>query len=202
MILSSPRKSYDELYNYIKGSSSRPAPRGRETVEVMGLQLNFDDPTDCMTFGGQEMITYVLSEIRTVKANESPDRKAPQRLIDKLDLERDGTFFEEGIREAVGGNWDTWVRRFENDSDTRKCAATFTRPSDGDPPCTMTMQFLYRDGKMNLITFNRSQDMTFAYKMDCALFGNLLTDMAHEVGADVGRWIHNIGSAHIYESDI
>lgn len=202
MMLESPAGTYQHVYDMVKQSASHPSPRGRKTVEIMSLNLEFYHPEKCMIFEDEDMIDYIESEIRTVKSGEPPERKAPQELIDKLDLEEDGTFFEQGIRDAVSHNWDMWTTRLRQTQDTRKCAATFTHPKDDNPPCTISMQFLYRHGELHLITYNRSQDMTFAYKMDCALFGTLLSDMAEEVGADVGHWYHNIGSAHIYESDL
>lgn len=203
MRLQSPVESYNVLLGNVLAQGDEASPRDSLTKELCGLYVSFDDPTDNMIVG-EEHEDFIESEIRTVMAGEPPEQKAPDELIERLDLEEDGTFFEQGIRDAISSNWDTWVSRFHEDRDTRKNCATFTRPTDRDPPCTIAIQFVVRNNDVHLHTFNRSQDLMFAYPMDCALFGTLIEHMANDLDGlvkdeiTVGRWSHLMGSAHIY----
>lgn len=202
------RYSYDnavDAYPYIVEQvmemGSYVAPRGAYTVEIPGFEVEFRNPSKCMIVEGDTR-DFLESEIETIKAGEPPERTVDDELVERLDLEEDGTFFESGVREAISESWDAWVERFNEDPFTRKNAATFTSPGDTDPPCTMMMQFLYRNQQLHLYTVNRSQDMTFAFPMDMGLFGTLLQDMANEIGVAVGCHRHTMMSAHIYEEQL
>lgn len=198
LTLNSPEQGYSEILDHVMAYGHEVRPRGSLTQEITGLVLEFHDPSECMIVDDVQK-QFLESEVETVKDGTAPEMKASQELIDRLDLEEDGTFFEEGIRQAVSLNWMEWIERFQNDPDTRKNAATFTVPVDDNPPCTIAMQFLLRDGELSLMTFNRSQDLMFAFPMDAGLFGTLLSDMAYVLEVDIGTWTHLIGSAHIYE---
>lgn len=194
----SPELAYRQILNEVMEYGSEVSPRGAKTKEIAPMIVSFVEPTENMIVDDVQQ-QFLESEIETVKSGDPPEMKAHDELIERLDLEEDGTFFEAGIREAVSTNWQTWIDRFSEDFATRKNCATFTVPSDDNPPCTIAMQFLVRDDKLHLTTFNRSQDLMFAFPMDAGLFGTLLEDMAYILELDVGFWTHIMGSAHIYE---
>lgn len=198
MRLESPEQSYPIIIGEVMAQGEDVTVRGNETREAMGMYLIFDDPTDCMIVEGEKR-EFLESEIETIMEGKPPKQKAPDEVAQRLDLEEDGTFFEDGVRTAVSELFKPWYNRFNTvGRTTRKNASTFSSPGDHDPPCTMVMQFMLRGGELHLITFNRSQDLIFAFPMDAGLFGNLLNTMAKSLGVPVGKWCHLMGSAHIY----
>lgn len=197
-------ESYGELLEDIYHHGAAVRPRDKLTFEIRGLTVVSKDPT---THKLVEDRTFIESEIRTVLSGDPPDVRANSELVERLDLEEDGTFFEKGIRDAISHNWDDWVHRLRKmDAASRKCAAVFTHPRDPDPPCTMFIQFLVRGGEVHLFTLNRSQDMFFAYPMDMELFETLQCRMAKELSevnpVGVGGHWHTMISAHIYEEQL
>ena len=68
-----------------------------------------------------------------------------------------------------------------------------------DVPCTTTIQFLCRDEQLHVIVTMRSNDAYVGLPLDVFTFTMLQELMAGELGVGVGRYIHTVGSLHIYE---
>lgn len=68
-----------------------------------------------------------------------------------------------------------------------------------DIPCTLTLQFLIRGGRLNLITTMRSNDawLGLPYDLFCFCFIQLM--MARKLGVEVGTYSHHAGSMHLYD---
>lgn len=71
-----------------------------------------------------------------------------------------------------------------------------------DTPCTLTLQFLQREGKLHLIVNMRSNDLWFGMPYDMFSFCSLQVKMAMELGLEVGTYTHVAGSLHVYERDL
>lgn len=70
-----------------------------------------------------------------------------------------------------------------------------------DVPCAVSIQFLLRSGCLDVITYMRSNDVYLGLPYNVAAFCFLQEVMAGWLSVDVGRYVHVIGSAHLYESD-
>lgn len=70
-----------------------------------------------------------------------------------------------------------------------------------DIPCTLSWQFLIVAGKLELIVTMRSEDLWLGFPYD--VFSNTILQrlVADAIGLPTGRYIHNVGSLHIYERD-
>ena len=71
--------------------------------------------------------------------------------------------------------------------------------SHKDIPCTCTLQFLARDGILDLITHMRSNDAYLGLPHDIFSFTMLQEMLASHLGLKVGRYRHLVGSLHIYD---
>lgn len=72
---------------------------------------------------------------------------------------------------------------------------------NSEVPCTCTIQFLCRDGKVDAIATMRSNDAVRGMPHDVFAFTMLQEIVARALGADVGTYRHWAGSLHIYEDD-
>lgn len=70
-----------------------------------------------------------------------------------------------------------------------------------DVPCTVYLQFLLRDGKLNLSVHMRSNDIWMGVPYDMFSFCFLQMKMAMELGVEIGEYTHYAGSLHIYARD-
>lgn len=67
-----------------------------------------------------------------------------------------------------------------------------------DIPCTLTLQFRVVDGKLNLITNMRSNDIWLGLPYDVFCFTSLQMLVASELGLSLGWYQHQAGSLHCY----
>ena len=70
-----------------------------------------------------------------------------------------------------------------------------------DVPCTVYLQFFIRNGKLNLSTHMRSNDLWMGVPYDMFNFCFLQILMAMELGVEVGQYTHYAGSLHMYARD-
>lgn len=71
-----------------------------------------------------------------------------------------------------------------------------------DLNCTIALQFLLRNNKLDLIVTMRSNDIWLGLPYDLFNFTCMQIQMAMELGVDIGMYYHNAGSLHIYKEDV
>jgi hypothetical protein len=95
--------------------------------------------------------------------------------------------------------------RLKADPDTRQAVIPIFRTSDQkmatskDYPCTLTLQFLIREGRLNLLVNMRSNDCLLGLPYDVSQFGILGKAMAGWLGIPTGWYAHHAGSMHSYD---
>jgi thymidylate synthase len=70
-----------------------------------------------------------------------------------------------------------------------------------DVPCTCTLQLLNRNGRLDMITYMRSNDVFVGLPHDVFCFTLLQEWMARRLGIDPGVYKHAVGSLHLYDRD-
>lgn len=68
-----------------------------------------------------------------------------------------------------------------------------------DLPCTVSLQYFIRDGKLYATTYMRSNDIWLGFPYDVFTFTCLQIKLAFELGVEVGTYTHVAGSLHLYE---
>lgn len=68
-------------------------------------------------------------------------------------------------------------------------------------PCTCTLQFLFRQGKVHLLANMRSNDVHLGLPHDVFCFTMLQEIVAMSVSAELGVYKHAVGSLHLYSKD-
>lgn len=69
-----------------------------------------------------------------------------------------------------------------------------------DEPCTISIQFFLRQGKLNATTVMRSNDIWFGTPYDVIYFTTLQQILAKELNVELGTYTHFAGSLHVYDS--
>lgn len=64
--------------------------------------------------------------------------------------------------------------------------------------CTPYLHFLIRDGKLNMLTYMRSNDFIYGFCNDVPFFTVLQELIAAMLDVELGYYYHNAGSEHIY----
>jgi thymidylate synthase len=92
--------------------------------------------------------------------------------------------------------------------ETRQAVVSLWRPHDitcalqqnkKDLPCTLSLQFLLRNGKLNLIVTMRSNDIWLGLPYDAWSWCSIQQLVATALGVELGWYQHQAGSMHVYE---
>lgn len=70
-----------------------------------------------------------------------------------------------------------------------------------DELCTIALQFLLRDGKLNCTGMMRSNDIWFGFPYDVIFFTELQKYIAMRLKVEVGTYTHFVTSLHLYDRD-
>lgn len=68
-------------------------------------------------------------------------------------------------------------------------------------PCTLTLQFLVRQGHVHLLANMRSSDVVWGVTYDVFMFTMLQEYVATQLDLPLGSYYHHAGSLHLYERD-
>lgn len=70
-----------------------------------------------------------------------------------------------------------------------------------DTVCTLDLSFSIRDGKLDLLTHMRSNDVFYGLTYDLFMFTFMQELMAAELDVELGEYTHLTNNMHIYEKD-
>jgi thymidylate synthase len=109
--------------------------------------------------------------------------------------------------DSIPGDWTQWQfvkEELSRDSDSRRAVIHIRMPQDSfaakkDVPCTLTLQFFIRDGKLHQVANMRSSDLILGIAYDIPAFTMFQELLAFELGVKPGSYTHMSNSLHIYE---
>ena len=89
-------------------------------------------------------------------------------------------------------------------TDSRKAVIQLLNAEDisedsSDTPCTCTLQFMNREGKLHMLTSMRSNDAFLGLSHDFFSFTMIQEIFARTAKLDVGTYKHVVGSLHLYK---
>jgi len=98
------------------------------------------------------------------------------------------------------------LKQKQGQSDTRQAVAQIfdrsdLKPNNNDVPCTTTLQFLPRKGKLHLAATMRSNDVYRGFPADIFAFTFIQELVARSLGLEIGTYSHFVGSLHLYDPD-
>lgn len=100
-------------------------------------------------------------------------------------------------------NWDRVIRTLRARPGSRNAliqiyANSDAKPKNGDKPCTCSIQFAIRNGRLLMHTHMRSNDAFFGLPHDIFTFTMLQEIAARELGVGLGSYTHSVASLHLY----
>ncbi|WP_027108403.1 thymidylate synthase [Lacticigenium naphthae] len=119
---------------------------------------------------------------------------------------------------VYGAQWRAWktsqgetidqlknvIENIKKNPHSRRHIVTAWNPEDiphmALPPCHMMFQFYVADGKLSCQLYQRSADVFLGVPFNIASYALLTHLIAHEVGLEVGEFVHTLGDAHIYSN--
>lgn len=119
---------------------------------------------------------------------------------------------------VYGAQWRKWkttqgetidqlkevIQQIKTTPDSRRLIVSAWNPEDVPnmalPPCHTLFQFYVADGKLSCQLYQRSADVFLGVPFNIASYALLTHLIAHEVGLEVGEFVHTLGDAHLYSN--
>ena len=203
---------FDEILVNLRGHESNvPGIK----YEIINANLVLTDPTrntmcKCrrkmpMRYAIGELVWY-NSRRRTWKSIE-PFSKFWKNISD--DGEHINSNYGWCIRDKYPfDQWEMVKELLKRDPNSRQAVIHIKEPRDlvkrpsKDVNCTISLQFLIRDDKLDMIVTMRSNDLWLGLPYDLFNFTCMQIQMAMELGVGIGTYYHNAASLHLYERDV
>lgn len=198
---------------YEKGESV--SPRNINIREICGYHLKLHDPRNRIIYNEarQFSVSFAIGEFLWYLSGRND-------LSTMLSYSKNYHKFSDDLETLNGAygyrlfNSETSISQFDRiasilskDKDSRQAVMSIYSDFDLDKkskdiPCTCTIQYLIRRGKLNCIVYMRSNDVFLGMPYDIFSFTMMQELMANKLGVDVGWYEHVVGSMHIYETNI
>ena len=102
---------------------------------------------------------------------------------------------------------DKVVELLKADPESRRAKININIPNEHvietlDEPCTMSLHFMIRNGKLNCTAIMRSNDIWFGFPYDVAFFTEVQKMIAERLHVGWGTYTHFAVSLHVYDRDL
>lgn len=99
------------------------------------------------------------------------------------------------------------IELLKKDPTSRRAVLNISDPSINrittkDMQCTVAIQFLIRNGKLEETVYMRSNDVYFGLPYDYVYFVSIAKYIASKLGVEIGTYTHHATSMHMYNRDI
>lgn len=204
------QNGYVDIVRAVAERGERVAPRGQATREVLGATIVLEDPSRALPLGVGRKLNPAIAAAEAAQVIGGVSY--PQLMLDiagNFGMFRDGGVFHGAYGPRLRGQLPFIVKRLSADSDTRQAVVTIWDPAADafteelrDYPCTVALQWMVRDGRLDAHTFMRSNDVWWGLAYDAFMFTRLQLTIAEALGLPAGRYFHHANSLHVYERDL
>lgn len=186
------------------GSSVRP------TLEIIGHSFKLENPHAVLIDRPNHPVNMPYVFTNTLWAISGSN------LVTDIEFwnSRARSFSDDGltVRSAAGprifgGQFQSAIKRLREDSSSRRAAIMLIGPDDltartRDVPCTCSLQFLIREGRLHAVATMRSQSAMMVLPYDIPLLTSIQCVAAAELGIEPGSYFHTSASLHAYEDEL
>lgn len=207
--IASMQHGYPRILKWIVNEGMRSSPRGLDTYEIIGTRIVLTDPHRSLATGIGRNLNLGIAAIEALQligGFSAPGivTKIGPRFKEFMDGDR----FWGAYGTRIGDQLRAVIYKIRDDPDTRQAVVTLWYPDMDntigmhDYPCTVSLKFYLRDGKLTMITDMRSSDAWLGIPYDIFQFTQLQITLAKILNVEVGVYIHQSGSLHLYHTDV
>jgi thymidylate synthase len=200
--------AYIKILEEISNKGNLIKSRGLEFLEISPVLIIIENILDNKIYDEKRKWSY-----RVAKAEYDWYMSGSNLLKDIIkDMPVWEKFSDDGIhiRSAYGYRWKNQlpdiIDKLKNDFYTRKAVISLYDGIEDigyrgkDTVCTLTIQFMFRDNKLNMYVNMRSNDLIWGFCNDAFSFTELLKHVCNELNIKVGTYYHYVASMHIYDT--
>lgn len=215
-VYGSANEAFEGLFIGLNKEVLTVSPRGLKVRETLGCDIYITNPIDNIVYNSYRLTSpYYLAQEHYwyLSGNRNVDSIAKYAGFWKRIADDNGMlnsnygayiFNKEYMPVHEMSQWEYLIYTLNIDPDSRQAILqipiTQTKGSK-DVCCTSSLQFFIRDGKLNMITYMRSNDIIKGFCNDITFFCDLQLMLAVELGVELGWYRHVVGSLHVYEPD-
>jgi thymidylate synthase len=210
--------SIDEVQSWVLSSilddGQTVAPRGLDTRELIGVSFCLESPKKrCVTNSSRRWnlplalgeLCWHLSASNDLQQMVYYEKRWSEYTDDGTTL-RGSCYGHRIFGENKSGitQWQSLVRLFHADPSSRRGVLNLIDqssnldPNAKDVACASLIQFLVRGNRLDTIVYMRSNDAIWGLPYDVFFFTMLQEMLACELGIELGRYYHTVGSLHLY----
>ena len=207
---------YEKLVKLVLSSGSTVSPRNLVVKEVEGVHLILTNPhsriitnqarKEDLQFACGELLWYLSAsnKLDFIKFYNKRYRNFSDNGITLHGSYGNRIFKQNNKLSCKKSSWEVAKNKLLEDQDTRQAVISiYDTFRDGvletkDVPCTLTLQFMIRNGKLDCFVNMRSNDAIWGIPYDMFSFTTFQELMAQEIGIPVGVYHHYTSSLHIY----
>ncbi|WP_168166835.1 thymidylate synthase [Pseudomonas sp. S3E12] len=200
-----------KVFKEILDNGTEADPTKGKTKELSGVLLKLTNPLGRLSrTEGKGTIFSCLGELLWYLSGSNQLDHIQYYIQDYHKYSDDGkTIFGAYGPKLFGANGQisAVIEDLQERNSTRKAVVQLFSSSDlkaphKDVPCTCTLQFLVRDGKLSLYTSMRSNDAFKGLPHDIFAFTMLQELVARKLGMPIGEYGHYVTSLHLYINDL
>lgn len=182
------------------------SPRGIATRELIGVQIEVENYGMNVLTSPERNLNYkfMVAEFLWIAEGHRSLQSIAQFNSKYKELSDDG----ENLYGAYGPHWmaqkDYVIQKLQDDPFSRQAVMTFWNQNpqkSKDIPCTISLQFILREGDLHIVANMRSSDVWLGIPYDVYTFSQLGNIVASRLGVNRGNLTLQLGSSHMYESD-
>jgi len=195
--------AWANLASALVGMGQAVSPRGKNTKELVGVQLRFDGRQNVILSEQRDLnYRFMVGEWLWI-SNGRNDVGSIARVNKQIaQFSDDGVRFAGAYGPMIKDQLPYVFKSLKSDATSRQALLTIWRPSPApskDIPCTVALQFLLRKERLHVVATMRSSDVWLGVPYDAFNFSQIGNAIAGALGVEVGDVVMNLGSSHVYE---
>jgi len=206
------RKTIKQVYTVLAKQLLKDKYRVTNTSEIENCALVITKPSLVdFSFGMREISEkYATAELEWYWSGDNSCHTIGAHAKRWLAITDDGKTSNSAygyiLQKKYGFNQiDEVIALLRLDSTSRRAVLNISDPTINrietkDMQCTVCIQFLVRNNKLNMTVYMRSNDIVFGLPYDYIYFMSIARHIALELGIEIGTYTHIAGSMHLYDS--
>lgn len=183
------------------------SPRGYLTKELIAVQSTIYMEQPIITSPGRQLgYRFMFAEAAWILSGDDKVETIAPYSKDISNFSDDGVTFFGAYGPKISDQIEYVVKTLVEDPTTRQAVINIWRenpPKTKDVPCTLSLQFIIRNGYLNCVATMRSSDIWLGHPYDIFNFSALSTAVAiylreEGMGVKLGLLHLNAGSKHLY----
>lgn len=194
-------RAYDDMMN-----ANEVGPRGLKTKEIIAPEILLTNPKNRLAYNKDRRfgLKFAITEALLLFSSTNKVKYVSHYNKTLKNFSDDGQTLYGSYGLRIADNIEKVVEKLKRDESSRQAVLTILQNNDPfvetkDVPCTLSLQFLIRDNKLNMIVNMRSNDIMWGIPYDMFMFSVLQEAIANTLEIGLGWYIHRPASLHLYE---